>query len=220
MSLVTMSSIEHCRHSNWHEFHKHSHIDMSKVEWKNWSSRASFLMCKDVNALRSLNAVSVWKFSYVLNPSDRRNSLWSFIVSTFRRDVVKKYHRKGFGDRCTRQQTLWHYSTSRQGGNFFSIFLFSSPAYLRRNSKFRYVERSAIFSATLFSKFVVIAGSFQDRAENNSTSDCFIAQLKKRRIAWHFIYYNGHSGINRLYRQLIINKSRGGTFVARKYNRK
>lgn len=32
MSLVTMSSIEYCRHSNWHEFYKHSHIDVSKVE--------------------------------------------------------------------------------------------------------------------------------------------------------------------------------------------
>lgn len=147
MSLVTMSSIEYCRHSNWHEFYKHSHIDVSKLEWKNWSSRASFLMCKDVNSLRSLNAVSVWKFSYILNPSDRHISLWSFIVSTFSRNVVKKYQREGFGDRCTRQQTLWHRSTSRQGGNFFVYFvIFTNCLFLKNLKLLQHIRYSAFFS--------------------------------------------------------------------------
>lgn len=160
MSLVTMSSIEYCRHSNWHEFYKHSHIDVSKLEWKNCSSRASFLMCKDVNSLRSLNAVSVWKFSYILNPSDRHISLWSFIVSTFSRNVVKKYQREGFGDRCTRQQTLWHRSTSRQGGNFFRSFCYFHKLFI--SQEFKTVTVHQIFCTfflilTLFFKYFSIA---------------------------------------------------------------
>ena len=149
-----MSTIEYCRHSNWHEFYKHSHIDVSKVEWKNWSSRTSFLMCKDVNVLQFLIIVSVWKFSYTFNPSDRCISSWSFIAFIYSRDVVKKYQWKGFRDRCTRHQTLWHCSTSWQRGNFFvHSVIFKNYLFLLNFKILQYVKYFVIFIfAMLFFK--------------------------------------------------------------------